>query len=338
MKVARFIGPKQIEIKEEKIPVPNSDEILIQVKSAGLCGTDLHIYHGTNTGLITPGTVLGHEFAGVVFDVGKDVKGFEKGNRVAIEPNLFCGHCHYCRTAKKHFCENWSAIGLSRDGGFQEYCVIPASAAYKFSEKIDFPTAAFFEPLSCVLHGLERSRLRTGESVLLQGAGSIGQLFMKVLAQMGLSRIIVCDIDPDKLAIAKKNGATHVINVKQENLIQKVREITDGYGVNVMIDAAGLPSTINDSLSLLENTGRVLIFGVPNEKQKAEIVPYQIYKKEVEVIGSYTNPYSNEASIRMLEKLDLSDLITHSITLDSIIEQGFQKVGSKGVLKIQVQF
>lgn len=338
MKSAFFIQPNLIEIKEVKIPVPKADELLIEVKSAGICGTDLHIYNGTNTGLVTPGTVLGHEFSGVVVEVGKEVKGFRKGERVAIEPNLFCGHCHYCRTARKHFCENWSAIGLSKDGGFQEYCAVPASAAYKFPDTIDFQTGALFEPLSCVLHGIERSRLRTGESVLLQGAGGIGQLFLKVLSQMGLSKIFVSDIDPDKLAIAKKNGATHIINAKQDNLQQIIKEETNGYGVNVMIDAAGLTSTIADSLQLLENSGRVLIFGVPDEYKKAEIIPYQIYKKEIEIIGTYTNPYSNETSIKMLEQLDLSDLITNSISLENIVEQGLDKVGKKGILKIQVKF
>ena len=338
MKAARFIRPGLIEVREEEIPIPNSDELLIEVKSAGICGTDLHIYRGSNTGLVTPGTVLGHEFTGIVVEIGSEVKGFEKGNRVAIEPNLFCGHCYYCRTARKHFCENWSAIGLSRDGGFQEYCVIPASAAYKFPETINFQTAAFFEPLSCVLHGLERSKLKPGESVLLQGAGGIGQLFLKILSQMGLNKIIVSDIDSDKLTVAKNNGATHIINVQKEDLIQFIQETTSGYGVNVMIDAAGLASTINDSFSLLENTGRVLIFGVPNEKQKTEIVPYQIYKKEIEIIGSYTNPYSNEASIRLLEKLDLSELVTHSITLENIVEQGLNIIGNKGVRKIQIKF
>ena len=338
MKVARFIEPDSIKIQEEKIPVLNSDELLIEVKSAGICGTDLHIFHGTNTGLVKPGTVLGHEFAGIVTEIGRNVKGFEKGNRVAIEPNLFCGHCYYCRTARKHFCENWSAIGLSRDGGFQEYCAIPASSAYKFSETIDFQTAALFEPLSCVLHGLERCKLKTGESVLLQGAGGIGQLFLKVLSQMGLDKIIVSDIDADKLAIAKDIGATDVINVRIEDLTQIVKEKTDGYGVSVMIDAAGLSSTIADAMFLIENTGRVLIFGVPNEKQKTEIVPYQIYKKEIDIIGSYTNPYSNEAAIKILEKLNLRKIVTNTIKLDDIVEQGLNVIGKKGVLKVQVQF
>ena len=338
MKTARFISPRTIKIQEEEKPIPNADEILIEVKSAGICGTDLHIFDGTNTGLVKPGTVLGHEFAGIIVEIGKKVKGFEKGERVAVEPNLYCGHCYYCRTARKHFCENWSAIGLSRDGGFQEYCAIPASAAYTFPETIDFQTAALFEPLSCVLHGLERSKLKAGESVLLQGAGGIGQLFLKVLSQMGLSNIIVSDIDTEKLAQAKSNGATHIINVKQKNLTQDVQEVTDGYGVNVMIDAAGLTSTIADAMTLVENAGRVLIFGVPNETQKAEIIPYQIYKKEIEIIGSYTNPYSNEASIKLLQKLSIKDIVTHTIPLENLVEQGIEAIGKNGVLKVQVKF
>ena len=195
---------------------------MVKVKASGICGTDLHIYKGEVKGLVKPGTVLGHEFAGEVAAVGPQVKNFKVGDRVAIEPNLFCGACHYCRNAKKHFCENWAAIGLSRDGGFAEYSVVPASAAYKMPKGLEYKNAAFFEPMACVLHGIERARVKVGETVVVQGAGSIGQLYVQALKRLGASKIIVADIDPTKLTLAKKFGANLTVNAQKESLIEVV--------------------------------------------------------------------------------------------------------------------
>ena len=338
MKAARFLEPARVEIQEIDIPTVSKDELLIRVKHAGICGTDLHIFNGSNKGLVTPDIVLGHEFAGIIEKIGETVSNFSIGDRVAIQPNLYCGHCHYCRNAKQHFCENWSAIGLSRDGGFQEYCAVPASAAYRIPDTVDFATAALFEPLSCVIHGIKKSNIQLGDTVILQGVGGIGLLFVKVLAQMGIRNLIVSDIDDKKLKLAKQNGATDLINVNSTDLVDTVLKITNGIGAQVFIDAAGLTSTIPTGMKLLENTGKILIFGVPPEDITVEITPYDIYKKEITIIGSYTNPYSNEAAISMLEKLDVRDLITDLITLDKLVENGFKQVGKPGSLKIQVKF
>jgi threonine dehydrogenase-like Zn-dependent dehydrogenase len=338
MKVARFFGVEDIQIKEEAIPEPKPSEVIIKVKNSGVCGTDHHIYKGEVKGLVKSGVVLGHEFSGIVEKVGSNIKNLNLGDNVAIEPNLFCGACHYCRNAKKHFCENWSAIGLGRDGGFQEYCAVPASSVYKMPKGLSYKNAAFFEPMACVLHGIERGRVKVGETVVIQGAGGIGQLYIQALANLGVANIIVSDIDNSKLNLAKKFGATMTINVNDENLAEVVKSETDGIGAQVMIDAAGLLTTIPNAVNLLENTGRIVIFGVPPEGKKVEIKPYEIYRREIEIIGSFTNPYTNEAALEMLKKIEIDPIVTNKISLNEITDKGMNVIGKPGVLKVQIQF
>ncbi|MHA1340766.1 MAG: zinc-dependent alcohol dehydrogenase family protein [Promethearchaeota archaeon] len=340
MIAARFNGPFKIDIKEEDIPKLNDDEILVKIKASGICGTDHHIFKGEIKGLVKMGTVLGHEFCGIIEKIaekGEHLKELNEGDRVAIEPNLFCGACHYCRNAKKHFCKNWSAIGLSRDGGFAEYCAVPASAVYKMPKGLDFQSAAFFEPMACVLHGIERSRIKVGETVIVQGAGSIGLLYTQALSNLGVDKIIVSDVDQEKLKLAKQFGATSIVNVNNEDLIEVVKSETDGEGAQVFIDAAGLLSTISTALKTLENTGRILIFGVPPEGQKTEIIPYEIYRREIEIIGSFTNPYTNEAALKLLKKINTKPIITNPIKLKSLVEDGLNQIGKPGVIKVQIQ-
>lgn len=338
MKAARFYKPHDIQIKEEDIPSPKPDELLVKVKNSGICGTDLHIYEGEVTGLVENGTVLGHEFAGIVEKVGTNTDNFTEGDRVAIEPNMFCGACHYCRNAKKHFCEYWAAIGLSRDGGFAEYCVIPQSAAYIMPDKLPFKNAAFFEPMACVLHGIERSKFEVGENVFVQGAGSIGQLYVQALSKLGANHIIVSDVFDEKLTLVKKFGATHTVNAKEQNVIEEIHSITNDKGVQVMIDAAGLLSTLQTAVQVVENTGRVVIFGVPPEGKKVELSPYEIYRREIEVIGSFTNPYTNESALKFLQKIDVDPIITNPIKLEDLVTKGLKVMGEPNVLKVQIQF
>jgi threonine dehydrogenase-like Zn-dependent dehydrogenase len=339
MKAVKFVEPHKFSLVETSIPSPGENEILIKNKASGVCGTDVHIYSGDVKGLAAPGTVLGHEFAGIIEKVGPNVKGFSEGEHIAVEPNLYCGRCHYCRNAKKHFCENWKAVGLAIDGGFQEYTKIPLQAAYKMPKGLAFKNAAFFEPLACVLHGIERAHVSPGETVVLQGAGSIGLLYIQALKKVGATTIIVSEIDEKKQQLAKQFGATTVINPKVEPIKDVVMAETNGIGANVFIDAAGLINTIPIAIPVLENSGRIVIFGVPPEFQKIEISPYDIYRREIQIIGSFTNPYTNEAALKMLKEIDVDPIISHPIGLADL-EESIKKIHNRepGIIKVQVQF
>ncbi len=333
------MGTHKFDLQTVDIPTPGSDEILLKNMTSGLCGTDVHIYNGDAPGLAAPGTTLGHEFAGIVEAVGKNITEFQKGDRIAVEPNLFCGQCHFCRQAKKHFCENWSAIGLGRHGGFQEYTLIPPQAAYLMPENLSFEQAAFFEPMACVLHGIERARVSPGETVVLLGAGSIGLLYIQALRQVGATSVIVSEPAALKRKLAKELGATTVVDPTKESLEEIVKAETNGLGANVLIDAAGLLSSIDLGLKVLENTGRILIFGVPPENTPTEIVPFEIYRREIEIIGSFTNPYTNEAALKFLTTTKVDEIISHKISLDNLEEMVKQVLEKEpGIIKVQVQF
>lgn len=338
MKAARFTSVGKIELRDEPTPEIPEGELLVKTKASGICGTDYHIFSGSVRGLAQPGVVLGHEFSGVVEGVGPNVLDFTIGDRIAVDPNLFCGACHYCRNAKKHFCENWTAIGIGRDGGFQEQVLVPTQAAYKIPDKLDYSTAAFLEPMACVLHSVRQAKVQVGETVVVQGAGAIGQLFVQVLARAGVGKIIVSETDHAKLNLAKQNGASVAVDVTNEQLQEVVKAETDGIGAQVMFDAAGLASTIPTAIDILENTGRVVLFGVPPEKSSVTFYPYDVYRKELQISGSFTNPYTNEAAVNILDQIDVKPLLTDKISLEEIVERGFNQFGTKGVLKIQVQF
>ena len=156
MKAAVFYGKQDLRIMDIPKPTPKEDEVLIKVKACGICGTDVHIFHGDEGAAATPtGTVLGHEFAGEVESVGRDITDIKPGDRVCVDPNKLCNDCYYCKSGIGHFCENITGIGTTVNGGFAEYCVVPRSQVYKFSDNTTFEEAAMTEPLACCLHGID---------------------------------------------------------------------------------------------------------------------------------------------------------------------------------------
>ncbi|MBD3186373.1 alcohol dehydrogenase catalytic domain-containing protein [Candidatus Bathyarchaeota archaeon] len=328
-----------LECTELANPDVSEQEVLVQVKASGICGTDVHVYEG-EVPLAKLPVVPGHEFCGVVLETGKNVQDISPGDRVAVEPNLFCGKCHFCRNAKKHFCRNWGAVGLTRDGGFAELAAVPDQAIYKMPDSISYSLGAFFEPLACVLHGIERSGARAGDAVVVQGSGSIGLLFIQALRVMGMRSIFSIDIDDTKLTLARKLGATETINPGKESARDAVMALTDGLGAGIVIDAAGVEQSLNQSFDLVKDTGTIVIFGVPAEKMRLPVKMYDIYRRELRVVGSFTNPYTNEQALNLLStgRIHVDDIITDIIPLTDV-EQALVDIreGSRSITKVQIK-
>ncbi|MHA1679823.1 MAG: zinc-dependent alcohol dehydrogenase family protein [Promethearchaeota archaeon] len=330
----------ELELADIDIPKVREDELLVRVKASGVCGTDVHVYEGEVAIAKLP-VVPGHEFSGVIEEVGKKIVDIPTGTRVAIEPNLFCGYCHFCRQAKKHFCENWQAVGLTRNGGFSEYVAVPRQAVYPISDAVSFEQGAFFEPVACVLHGIERSGVKPGESVTIMGAGSIGLLYVQILKAMGIKNIISSDIDPKKLEIARKLGATITVNPLHDDVEKIVKDVTGGFGAEVVIDAAGARESLSQSFSLVQDTGTIVVFGVPAESMELPVKMFDIYRRELSIVGSFTNPYTNEQALRMLSTgaINIEDIVTHFISLNEV-EATVKKIRDRteSVIKAQITF
>ena len=338
---AAIIKEKQVlAVEDVDKPTIASNEVLVQVKASGVCGTDMHVYEG-EVPIATLPVIPGHEFCGIVEEVGDAIKDINVGDRIAVEPNLFCGYCHFCRNAKKHFCENWQAVGLTRSGGFAEYCAVPRQAVYKMEDSLSFNDGAFFEPTACVLHGIERSQAKAGNTVVVMGAGSIGLIYVQALRMLGIKTIIICDIDDNKLAIAKELGSDAALNPQNDDIIQVVKDMTLGLGAEVVIDAAGAQQTLAMAFSLVQNCGTIVVFGVPPEHLELPVKMYDIYRREISVVGSFTNPYTNEQALRLMAtgKIKYDKILTHPITLDQV-EDAILKMRDRTetVIKAQIQF
>lgn len=319
MKAFVIDGKRRGSVRDVPDPVIKDGEVLVRVKASGICGTDVHVYEG-EIPLAVPPVIPGHEFAGVIEQVGAGVTDLSTGDRVAIEPNLFCGHCHFCRNARKHFCQNWAAVGLTRNGGFSELAAVPRQAIYPIDKHLSFGHAAFFEPVACVLHGIERSGVKAGDTVAVLGAGSIGLIYIQALRAIGIKDMIVTDVDASKLAIARRLGASMALDPTKEDVVTAVKGATNGLGATAVIDAAGSPQSLASTFSLVQDTGTIVVFGVPPESLQLPVKLYDIYRRELSIVGSFTNPYTNEQALNLLAtgRIAFDEIITHPISLGEV--------------------
>jgi len=252
------------------------------------------------------------------------------GDRVVADPNESCGACDHCRSARSTFCSDMAAYGVLRDGGFAEYCTAREKGTYKIPEDMPAETAAFTEPVSCALHAMDRAGIRIGQSVAIIGAGPMGQIILQMVKNTGASRIIHVDIFDWKLDLAKKYGATTVINSLKENVMEKVKDLTDGKGADVVIEAVGSVRTFEQAFKLVARGGKIVQFGFCPEGQEARVVPFEILFKELDIIGSWVNPYTYPRAIRMLSsgKVRVDHLISERFAIEDI-EKGLKRMIDK---------
>ncbi len=334
MKAAVLEKVKKLTVKDIPELEVKSDEVIIKVANCGVCGTDLKLYEGKYTAK-TP-VVLGHEYAGEVVKVGNAVKNIKAGDGIVSDPNESCGVCAWCRSGQPCFCNDLAGYGVFRDGGFAEFTKIKEKGAYKIPEGLDFESAAFTEPISCAVHCIDRAAIKPGETVLIIGGGPMGQIILQLVKSSGASEIIMVTRTEWKLELAEKFGATHSISAVKENVHDRVMNITNGLGVEVVIEAVGIPQTIEQSLTFVKKSGRVIIFGFAPEGTEARFMPFDVLSKEVTIMGSWVNPYTFNRALEILKsgQIDVKTLITHRFSLDDIMEslemmmekpQGFMK-------------
>lgn len=306
------------EVTEIDKPGLKSGWVLIKVAYAGICGTDVHIFRGEVS--VPLPLVPGHEFSGIVEEIGEDVNGLKRGDKVTVDPNVSCGKCYYCRRGMSHFCENWWAVGVHRQGAFAEYVAVPQRNVYKLPGKLSLRAAAFTEPLACCIHGQDRAKIKHGDTVLILGAGPIGLLHLQLARLRGAADIIVADIVDLKLSVAERLGADLTVNPAKENLERAVREHTGGRGVDVAIEAAGSVEAFRAALKALDFGGTLVVFGVAPESSVANLRPFEVYAKELKIVGAKINPYTTERALKLLSsgKIRVDELVTHEIPLEEL--------------------
>jgi 2-desacetyl-2-hydroxyethyl bacteriochlorophyllide A dehydrogenase len=333
MQAVVFTAPETAVIERIPDPACKPDEVVVQVAATGICGTDLHIYR--NEYMSDFPVIPGHEFGGVIVEAGKDVTDFRIGERVAVDPNLYCGHCYFCRNEQSNHCLNWQGVGITRPGSFAQYVAAPARAAYRLPDSLTDAQAAFIEPVSCVVHAMKRLRVWPADEVLIFGAGPMGLLLVQVMRHNGASQVVVVEKQPDRLALARRLGATAAITAGTDQA-EALKEQAP-YGFAIVIDATGVPAVIEQAFNYLKPRGQYLQFGVAPNNATVKVSPYDIFHKDWTIIGSFALCYTFQAAIAWMANgvVDVNPLISHSLPLSGFLPV-FQSFAAGQTLKVQL--
>ncbi len=325
--------PESVVVQEKPTPVPGPGEVVVQVAACGICGTDKAIYVGSFLSHypLTPG----HEFSGTVSAVGKGVREVREGDRVAVDPSLFCGECYYCLRLQGNHCVRWGAIGDTADGAFAEYVRVPARNCYKLPDSLSFAEAAVIEPLACVVWGQKRLQAQPGDRVLLLGAGPMGLLWTQALRHGNASEIVVTDLHEPRLALARSLGASHVVRAGQGQE-EELRAIAPR-GFDVVIDVTGVPSVLQAGFNYVGPMGKVMMFGVCPLKSTITVEPFQVYNKDLTILGSMALNYTFQPAIALLEAgvISVRSMLTHTLPLESFSE-ALSLAGGPDSAKVQI--
>ena len=340
MKGARLYGKEDLRLEELPIPEISEHEVLVRVKSAAICGTDVRMYKNGAAGIdAAHPLVIGHEMAGVIEQVGKNVRSYQPGQRVAVAPNMGCGICDDCISGNSHMCRSYRALGISLDGGFAEYVRVPEEAVragnlIPLEDHVSFAEAALSEPLSCVYNGISQCRIKPGDYVLVIGAGPIGIMHAMLAKMSGAARVYVNDIAENRLEAVRRIDP--FFRTIKDDVAGFIAEDTKGHGADVIITACPVPSAQQNALVMAANYGRICFFGgLPADRQEVPLNSNLIHYKQLVVTGS------TRASLKQVKDslgfvtagiLDVKKLITRTIPLDEI-QKGFALAAAADGLK-----
>lgn len=295
-------------------PTPGRGEVVVRVASVGICGTDVHIVEGEFPPTPYP-IVPGHEFAGELVSFGPDAAvsnptGLRIGDRVAVDPSLFCGTCHYCAIGRGNLCERWGAIGDTVDGAMAEYVAVPIGCCYRLPDNVTYAHGALVEPLSCAVHAYDVLPRALGSHYLIYGAGTMGLLMMQLAASAGAASVSVVDLNADRLEVADTLGADATATAADK--------FDQPQGWEVVIDCTGAVAAIEDGLSRVRRGGTYQQFGVAPGAATASVSPFRIYNDEITIVGSMAVLHSFGRAVELMGKgvVDAETMITHSFALD----------------------
>ena len=334
-----FLGNKTFQIREEPVPAVGPGDVLVRVAACGVCGTDVHIYHGDKgSAEVTPPVVLGHEFSGVAEAVGERVTAIRPGDHVTVDPNIYCGKCRSCRMGKKQLCSALFAVGVNRNGGFAEYCAVPEEQCYLLEKDIPLRNGAMAEPLACCIHGMDRIGVEAGETVLIVGGGAIGLMMLQLAKLRGAARVIVSEPVAMRRSIAERLGADFTVDPLSESLPEALKAKTGLEGADVVIECVGNTTAVRQALEAAGRGCRVLLFSVPRPDTVHPLSLMDVYRKELTVMGSMINPDTHARAAELInrKKIRLEEIITHSFPLEQL-EQAVQMQMSDESLKVIVE-
>ncbi len=334
MKAAIIYKPGDVKVVDLDIPQPKPGEVLIKIKSCGVCGTDHSLYVGAYPANYP--VIIGHEFSGIISGVGEGVVNFKVGDRVTADPNRVCHQCDYCHMGKEHLCTNLSSMGVHINGADAEYCVMVESNIYRIPDHVSFEEAAFCEPLACAIHGVELAQVHPGDTVLVLGAGGMGNLITQLAARAGAANVIVSEPIQRRREVALENGATHIINPNTQDVDAELRKIQK-IGADVVFEVAGSPKLQGPAIYYARKAGTIMWFGCAPADKNIEVNPFYVNDYELRIMGSFNNQFATGKAVKMLasRKIRVDNLISHRIDIKDYLDV-FKLFGGPGTIKLMV--
>lgn len=343
MKAIRYNKIKDFSLVTMPVPEPKGHEVLIKVKSCGICGTDLHIHNGDFDSAITVGrpVVTGHETSGIVVKIGENVKGFRIGDKVTADNSELCGHCHFCRQGKLLYCENFLAHGVHLDGGFAEYCAYPAEKLFHF-ENLSWEEASLFEAASCAVHGMDRIRPEVGSSILLIGAGPTGLCLAQLLKANGGAHMVIASNEGPKMELAKKlNCADEYVELNRKDPSKQWADLKAKYpyGFDIVVEASGSHALLEKAIDYCTRGGKLVYYGVYEKQALINVAPSRVFSDEITMIGSFSEMWCLPRAVHYLEtrKVDVRGIVTDTYKLEDF-GKALDAIRNKTCIKAAITF
>lgn len=322
MKSAVFYGKHDLRIEERALPMVGEQDVLIRVMACGICGTDVHIYEGDKGAAdCNPNTVLGHEFSGVIEQIGAKVDRLKIGDRVCVDPNNMCGECDYCREGIGHFCEKMIGYGTTTDGGFAQYAAVPAKQVYRLADTVTFGQGAMAEPLACCLHGIDLCEIRPGAAAAVIGGGMIGLLMVQLAKLYGAHKVVLIEPVAGKREMGKQLGADVCVDPFKED----VKAAIANAGIkrlDAVIECAGIPACIEQAIDLAGKRSVVMMFGLTKPDATVALKPFEIFQKEVVLKASFINPYTHNRAVSLINsgRINVDAMVHDTCSLEALPE------------------
>ncbi|MFK4107477.1 zinc-dependent alcohol dehydrogenase family protein [Streptomyces sp. NPDC002176] len=314
MRAVVIQAPGQLDVTTRPDPVAGPEDVIVKVRAVGLCGTDVHMLAGEFGPTVYP-VVPGHEFSGEIVEVGRSVSGLAVGDRVAADPAIYCGSCHFCAIGRGNLCESWRTIGITQDGAAAEYVKVPAANIHRLPEDLDLDHAPLIEPLSTIVHGIDVVAPAVGDHFLIYGAGTMGLLYLQTALRNGAASVSVVDLNADRLAVASRLGADRTAT--SADALPRV-----GKGWEVVVDCTGAVPAIEDAFTRVRRGGTFQQFGCAPDQDVAKFSPFRIYNDEIRIVGSMAILHSYGRAVDLLGQgwIDCDTMITHRFGLDGYQE------------------
>lgn len=338
MRALWYNKPREFEIRQVAIPQVGDDDVLLKVTCCGVCGTDAHIHDGEFISKFP--LIPGHEAVGNVVKYGKNVQGFDIGDRCVADVGVTCDKCFYCRRGQSLLCENFNARGVTQDGGFAEYIVYPYNKLYKIHNLTD-EEATLLEPAACAIHGLDKLSPPVGVEVLLFGAGPTGLILAQLLKLNGASRVVIAANKGIKMDIAKDlEAGDEYIELDRKNPGPQWEKLKadNPYGFDIVVEATGVEKLANDAINYVRRGGTLMIYGVYEDKALVHWPPSKIFGDEIKIIGSFSQTYCFPRAVAYLDsgKVKVKGMVTDTYKLEEY-QQALDKMSSRGAVKIAIK-